>query len=100
MVQLENAEKSHIALNGSASGGSTTPVASSFSATTGSLIALMLNYYAQHGSWRRSWLPYCYADLGLARRKIRAVGPGPPPAGTVSRQAPFQDPQTSTAVPG
>jgi len=52
-------------IHGAVSGGSTTPVASTFTATTGNLIELLMQFYATHGYWPRSWAPYCYTDLGL-----------------------------------
>jgi type IV pilus assembly protein PilA len=36
-----------------------------FSSQTTYLIQLVLNYYAQHQSWPRSWSPYNFTDLGL-----------------------------------
>ena len=41
------------------------PVASVFKLKTDQLIQLELAYFAKHGSWPRSWEPYCYTDLGL-----------------------------------
>jgi len=109
MAQVENAERSHILENGSASANLQTLVSdqllervptcpagglyswksdvdgnvklfcsvhgfvdgqgvsatASFASMTANLIALELAYYAEHGSWPRSWAPYCYTDLGL-----------------------------------
>jgi type IV pilus assembly protein PilA len=42
----------------------TSPVAS-FSGQTSFLIQTLLDYYAKHGSWPRSWQPYNFTDLGL-----------------------------------
>jgi type IV pilus assembly protein PilA len=36
-----------------------------FSSQTTFLVQLMLDYYAKHGSWPRSWSPYNFTDLGL-----------------------------------
>jgi type IV pilus assembly protein PilA len=46
-------------------GGPADPLTASFKLTTDNLIALELAYFAKHGSWPRSWAPYCYTDLGL-----------------------------------
>jgi type IV pilus assembly protein PilA len=40
-------------------------LSASFTSVTNNLIALELAYFAKHGSWPRSWAPYCYTDLGL-----------------------------------
>ena len=36
-----------------------------FSGQTSFLIQTLLDYYAKHGSWPRSWQPYNFTDLGL-----------------------------------
>ena len=46
-------------------GGPADPLTASFKLTADNLIALELAYFAKHGSWPRSWAPYCYTDLGL-----------------------------------
>ena len=43
----------------------TQSLAAGFSSQTTFLIQLMLDYYARHGSWPRSWSPYNFTDLGL-----------------------------------
>jgi len=48
-----------------ASGGAPAPDPTSFTAITGDLMALQLAYFAKHGTWPRTWTPYCYTDLGL-----------------------------------
>jgi len=60
-------------IHGAVSGGSTTPVASTFTATTGNLIELQLAYFAKYGRWPRSWAPYCYTDLGLDAAQYAAA---------------------------
>jgi len=59
----------HVALtcsiHGAVSGGSTTQVASTFTTMTDDLIALLMQFYATHGHWPRSWDDFCYTDLGL-----------------------------------
>jgi type IV pilus assembly protein PilA len=46
-------------------GGPADPLTASFTTISGNLVALELAYFAKHGSWPRSWAPYCYTDLGL-----------------------------------
>jgi len=51
------------------------PAATGFTAVSGNLIALQLAYFAKHGYWPRSWVPYCYTDLGLdAAQYAAAIG--------------------------
>jgi len=52
-------------IHGTVSGAPAAQVASTFTTTSDYLIKLTLDYYAKHGSWPRSWAPYCYTDLGL-----------------------------------
>jgi type IV pilus assembly protein PilA len=42
-----------------------TSLAAGFSGQTSFLIQTLLDYYAKHGSWPRSWEPYNFTDLGL-----------------------------------
>jgi prepilin-type N-terminal cleavage/methylation domain-containing protein len=42
-----------------------TSLIAGFSGQTGYLIQVLLDYYAKHGSWPRSWQPYNFTDLGL-----------------------------------
>jgi prepilin-type N-terminal cleavage/methylation domain-containing protein len=51
----------------------TQSLAAGFSSQTSFLIQLMLAYYAQHGSWPRSWSPYNFTDLGLDQATYSAA---------------------------
>jgi type IV pilus assembly protein PilA len=45
--------------------GAAPPSATGFATVSGDLIASMLDFFATHGSWPRTWAPYNYTDLGL-----------------------------------
>jgi type IV pilus assembly protein PilA len=51
----------------------TQSLAAGFSSQTTYLIQLMLDYYAKHGSWPRSWSPYNFTDLGLDQATYSAA---------------------------
>jgi len=42
-----------------------TPLGNTPQEIAAAFVNLMLDYYADHGHWARSWSPYSYTDLGL-----------------------------------